>query len=217
MAFAVDARLYWDRKAENQTFAHPLNLEWLGALPKTARILDYGCGYGRVVAELTSAGWNAAVGVDFSAAMIDRGRREHPGLDLRCVSALPLGEPAGGFDAVLAFAVLTTIPGDEDQQALMAEFRRVLKPSGLLYLSDYPLQTDDRYSARYTAGAARHGVYGVWDREDGGVFRHHSRQRLGALLAGFDTVEEREIATTTLSGSPVVAIQVLARRSPSAA
>jgi SAM-dependent methyltransferase len=212
MTFATDARLYWDRKAENQTFAHPLNLAWLGALPRTSRILDYGCGYGRVVAELASAGWRAAVGVDFSAAMIDRGRREHPGLDLRCVSVLPLVEPAESFDAVLIFAVLTTIAANEDQDALMAEVRRVLKPGGLLYLSDYPLQTDDRYLARYAAGLAKHGVYGVWDREDGGVFRHHSRERLDALMSGFDILEQREIPTTTLSGSPAVAIQLLARR-----
>jgi hypothetical protein len=95
----------------------------------------------------------------------------------------------------------------------MTELRRVLKPGGLLYLSDYPLQTDDRYLARYGAGLGRHGVYGVWDREDGGLFRHHSRERLEALLAGFNILEQREIATTTLSGSPAVAIQVLARRS----
>ncbi|MEJ0066226.1 MAG: class I SAM-dependent methyltransferase [Caulobacteraceae bacterium] len=212
MSFAADARLYWDRKAEGQSFAHPLNLEWLANLPKTARILDYGCGYGRIVAELATAGWREAVGVDFSPAMIERGRREQPGLDLRCVLALPLDEPAESFDAVLVFAVLTTIMADEDQDALMAELRRVLKPKGLLYLSDYPLQTDDRYLARYAAGLDRYGVHGVWDREDGGVFRHQSRERLDALLAGFDILDERKVATATLSGFPAVAIQVLASR-----
>jgi SAM-dependent methyltransferase len=212
MTFAADSRQYWDSKAENQSFAHPLNPDWLEPLPKTARILDYGCGYGRVVAELVAAGWPETVGLDFSPAMIDRGRREHPGLDLRCLSAPPLDEPAGSFDAVLVFAVLTAIPSDKDQDALMAELRRVLKPGGLLYVSDYPLQTDDRYLGRYAAGMARHGIYGVWDREDGGVFRHHPHERLDSLLAGFDTLGRREIATVTLSGSPAVAIQILARR-----
>jgi len=213
MSFAAEDRRYWDRKAESQAFAHPLNPGWLTSLLKTARILDYGCGYGRIVAELAAGGWREAVGIDFSPAMIDRGRREHPGLDLRCVSALPLDEPPETFDAILIFAVLTTITADKDQDTLMTELRRVLKPGGLLYLSDYPLQTDDRYLARYGAGLGRHGVYGVWDREDGGLFRHHSRERLEALLAGFNILEQREIATTTLSGSPAVAIQVLARRS----
>jgi SAM-dependent methyltransferase len=212
MPFAPDARLYWDQKAAGQAFSHPLNLAWLADVPKAARILDYGCGYGRIAAELASAGWRAVVGVDFSQAMIDRGRQEQPALDLRCVSALPLDQPAGSFDAVLLFAVLTTMATDGDQDAVMAEVRRLLKPGGLLYLSDYPLQTDDRYLARYAAGQARHGVYGVWDREDGGVFRHHPRQRLGALLAGFDVLQARELATVTLSGAPAIAIQMLGRR-----
>jgi SAM-dependent methyltransferase len=206
------AQRYWDDNATVHTFSHPLNVDWLAALPKDARLLDYGCGYGRIVAELVAAGWPGAVGVDISAGMIARGREAHPGLDLRCIDGLPLAEPDGAFDAVLLFAVLTSIPDDGEQLALMDELRRLLKLGGLLYVSDYLLQTDDRHLARYRAGAARHGVYGVWDRDDGGVFRHHTRERLDELMVGFDLLAEREIETTTFSGAKVTAIQRLGRR-----
>jgi SAM-dependent methyltransferase len=206
------AQRYWDDNAAAVTFTHPLDLEWLADAPKHAHILDYGCGYGRTLAELAAAGWRGGVGVDFSAAMIERGRRAHPELDLRAIDSLPLADPDGGFDLVLLFAVLTTIPGSAAQRALMAELRRVTRPGGLIYLSDYLLQTDARHLARYEAGAARHGVYGIWDRGDGGTFRHHTRERLAELLEGFDLVAEREVATTTLSGAGVTAIQILGRR-----
>ena len=206
------AQRYWDATAATLSFTHPLDFAWLAELPRDARILDHGCGYGRTLAELAAAGWTNAVGVDFSAAMIERGRAAGPALDLRHIAGLPLAEPDGGFDAVILFAVLTTIPGDGAQRALMAELRRLLRPGGLVYLSDYLLQTDARNLARYEAGAARHGVYGVWDREDRGVFRHHSRAALDALMGGFEPVAEAEIATATLSGAPVTAIQRLARR-----
>ena len=203
---------YWDANAAALTFTHPLNLDWLAALPKAARILDYGCGYGRTLAELAAAGWTNAAGVDFSAAMIERGRAAQPTLDLRHIAGLPLAEPDGAYDAVILFAVLTTIPDDDEQRALMAELRRLIRPGGLLYVSDYLLQTDARNLARYEAGAARHGVYGVWDRDDGGVFRHHTREALDALMDGFGLIAEAEVETTTFSGAKVTALQRVARR-----
>jgi SAM-dependent methyltransferase len=209
---SAGAQDYWDANAAALTFTHPLNLGWLAGLPKAARILDYGCGYGRTLAELAAAGWTNAVGVDFSAAMIERGRAAEPALDLRHVAGLPLAEPDGAFEAVILFAVLTTIPDDGEQRALMAELRRLIRPGGLIYVSDYLLQTDARNLARYEAGAARHGVYGVWDREDGGVFRHQTRAALDALMDGFELVAEADVTTTTFSGAPATAIQRLARR-----
>ena len=206
------ARRYWDANASAYRFAHPLNLDWFAALPKEARILDYGCGYGRAVAELADAGWRNVIGVDFSAEMIARGRRTNPSLTLRHIETTPIAEPDGAFDAVTVFAVLTCIPDDDRQTALVAELHRLLKPGGLLYVSDYPLQDDERNRSRYRAGAARHAVYGVWDRDDGGVFRHHTREHLRALMAGFELVAEREIPTVTLSGAPATAIQLLGRR-----
>ena len=205
------AQAYWDANAEAYSFAHPLERAWLAELPKGARILDYGCGYGRMTAELAAAGWRA-VGVDFSAGMIARGRRAHPQLELRQVAGLPLHEADAAFDAAIVFAVLTCVPADADQRALVAELRRLIRPGGLLYISDYLLQPGERYAARYEAGLARHGVLGVWDREDGGVFRHHAREGLDALLADFELVSEREVETVTLSGASATAIQRLARR-----
>ena len=152
------------------------------------------------------------MGVDFAAGMIARGRREHPGLDLRHIEGLPLAEPDAAFDAAILFAVLTCIPADADQRALIAELTRLIRPGGLLYVSDYLLQTGARHLDRYRAGAARHGLYGVWDRGDGAVFRHHTREALDGLLAGFEPVAEREVETTTLSGASATAIQLLGRR-----
>ena len=206
------AQRYWDANAEAYSFAHPLELDWLAELPKDARILDFGCGYGRAVAALAAAGWRGSVGVDLSAGMIARGRREHPGLDLRHADRLPLDEPDGAFDAAVLFAVLTSIPDDAEQRAVMGELARLIRPGGLLYVSDYLLQAGDRYAARYAAGEARHGVLGVWDRDDGGVFRHHTHERLDELLAGFEPVAERSVETVTLSGASAVATQRLARR-----
>lgn len=207
-------RAYWDRIGPAQTFAHPLRQDWLAGLGPDARILDYGCGYGRNLQALGDQGWRNTLGVDFSAAMIARARDMHPRLDLRVIDSLPLAEPEASFDAVLLFAVLTCIPRDEDQIALVAELKRVLKPGGRLYLSDYPLQADQRNLARYRASQARHGIYGVWDREDGGVFRHHDMAWLHRLLSGWEELACEVIETSTMGGNAATVVQSL-RRAPS--
>src|SRR5580698_2535950 len=209
---STQSKAYWDANAGTFAFSHPLEPEWLAETPKGARCLDYGCGYGRTLAELWDAGWRNTLGVDFSGEMIARGSAEHPDLMLRHIKTTRLTEPDGAFDVAILFAVLTSVPDDAEQLAVMAELRRLLKAGGLLYLSDYGLQTDARYAERYRLGLERHGVMGVWDREDGGVFRHHTPDRLAALMAGFDVVAERQVESVTMSGAAAVLTQMLGRR-----
>jgi SAM-dependent methyltransferase len=209
-----DQRLYWDQVAAQKTFTHPINHVWLDAfVPPTARILDYGCGYGRAMAELASLGYTNLVGMDFSPAMVERGRQTYPALDLRVVEALPTAEPDGSFDAVLLLAVLTSIPNESEQEAVMAEMRRLLRARGVLYLSDMPLQADRRNLDRYKRDASEFGSYGVFRTEDGAVVRHHDEVRMGALLEGFEPLRTAEAELSTMNGNSATAIQMITRRS----
>ncbi|MGW5032036.1 hypothetical protein ACWEQW_12260 [Streptomyces nigra] len=49
------------------------------------------------------------------------------------------------------------------------------KHGGTRYVSDFLLQEDERNRARYARGSTHFDDYGVFETEDGGVFRHHSR------------------------------------------
>ena len=45
---------YWDEVAEIKTFTHPIDLELINNfLNNQSRIVDFGCGYGRIVKQLT--------------------------------------------------------------------------------------------------------------------------------------------------------------------
>jgi SAM-dependent methyltransferase len=203
-------RRYWDRAASQKTFTHPIDREWLQVFVKPAdRILDYGCGYGRVLGELAALGYGASVGVDFSARMIARGARLHPDLDLRVLAEPPLPEADGSFDVVMLFAVLTCIPDDGAQDALIQECRRLLRRDGLLYISDMPLQSSPEYRERYNRGAQRHGVYGVFETSDGAIVRHHDEGRLDSWLTGFKPLGRRDIDVVTMNGAPARAVQRL--------
>ncbi|WP_327702213.1 class I SAM-dependent methyltransferase [Streptomyces decoyicus] len=210
---------FWETTGSAKTFTHPLDPALLDAyVPQSARVLDYGCGYGRLTAELAGLGYGAVRGVDVSAALIARGRREHPGLELMRCPGLPLPFEDGAFDAALLFAVLTCVPGDADQTAIVGELGRLVRTGGVLYLSDVPLQNDALNRERYARFAERYGTYGVFETPDGGVFRHHPPERLRGLLreAGFSVLKERVGVVGTLDGRTAERLQLIARREPAA-
>ena len=65
---------YWNGEGATKRFTHPVNMDWLQKhLKPNARILDYGCGYGRVAVMLSEQGYQV-IGVDSAAAMIEKAR-----------------------------------------------------------------------------------------------------------------------------------------------
>ncbi|GAB2595270.1 class I SAM-dependent methyltransferase [Streptomyces capparidis] len=206
-------RDYWDSAGTEKTFGYPVEPSWLERLDRRARILDYGCGYGRLTGELAELGFTDVEGVDVAPNLLARAREEHPGGRFTLLQDPPrLPHPDGAVDAVLLFAVLTCVPTDAAQRELVAELLRVLRPGGLLYLSDLCLQDDERNRARYERFAGRYGTYGVFETSDGAVVRHHTPRWLRELFAGTDVEEAREVPGRTMNGRPVVATQMLLRR-----
>ena len=92
---------YWDRVAHQKRFSHPLQLNWLErSLDRQARILDYGCGYGRTLAELESAGFEKLIGVDFSTGMLARAKALSARAEFICNDGRPLPFREGVVDLV---------------------------------------------------------------------------------------------------------------------
>lgn len=207
-------REYWDGVAREKNFTLAPRLDSLAErLTPDARILDYGCGYGRVAAELAERGFFGVVGVDASPELVARGTREQPGLDLRAIDGLPLPFDDSHFDAVLLVAVLTCIPMSGGQDSLMAELERVLKPGGLIYIADFLLNDDPRNLARYERYATAYDAYGAFELEEGAVLRHHDPAYIAALLARFGTVSLQQTVTKTMNGHQSKAFHFLGYKS----
>jgi len=204
---------FWNQSAASKVFSHPLDhARFARAMARDAVILDYGCGYGRLCGELAGCGFSRVLGVDYSTDMIAAARRGWPQLDFSVVDGYALPLATANVDAVLLFAVLTCIPSDAAQRKLIAEISRVLKPGGLLVVSDYPLQHDARNLQRYAACEAEFGRYGTFRLADGGVVRHHAREWFRELLADFVIEEEIDVKATTMNGNPTQIVQMWAWR-----
>lgn len=206
---------YWNAAAAAGTkqFAHPLHMPWLEDVSRSATLLDYGCGYGRIMKDLAQQGFNNLAGADTSPTMIAQARQRHSAMrftTLGTPAKLPMA--AASVDMILLFAVLTCIPEDQAQRSLIDELTRVLKLNGLLYVSDLLLQTDQRNQDRYAQSAERYGTYGVFKTANGAVCRHHPSDWFTTLLAELDPIATRHITVPTMNGHESEGIQLLTRK-----
>ncbi len=205
---------YWNRVGPTKPFRHPVDLDRLWELlAPDSRILDFGCGYGRVLGLLLAEGFTNLIGFDPAPAMVDEAQRNLPAVQFQLLKDPPrLPLPGWSVDAFLLTSVLTCVPTDEGQTDVIQEAQRVLKPGGLLYITDLWLQTDARNIERYVRDVDKYGVYGVFDLPEGVTVRHHDRRWIEALTSQFDLVSLEEIQVTTMNGHSAHGFQWLGRK-----
>ena len=94
------------------------------------RILDVGCGPGKLLSDLREQGWKV-YGVDFSPIAVEYARSQH-GLDVRLGDLFQAGYESGFFDVVMFNHSLEHIYNPVET---LKEAHRILKPGGLLFIS----------------------------------------------------------------------------------
>jgi SAM-dependent methyltransferase len=205
---------YWNKVAETKTFTHPLDTGLLEQYFRPGdKILDYGCGYGRLTNELYMAGYKNITGVDTSAALIDRGKKAFPYLPLELIETpSSLEFPDESFDLILLFAVLTCIPSNKAQRELLTLLREKLKKGGAVYISDYYLQDSRVEAETYAMLDDDKNNYGVFTLPEGATFRHHTKKWISELLKEFTIVSEKTVEVKTMNGHAADAFQILATR-----
>lgn len=111
----------------------------LSILPK-GRVLDLGCGDGRITKELLKAGYEA-IGVDYSADMLAQaGEGPYVQGDMR---ELDVSEQ---FDSVISiFTSFGYFDDREDDKRVVANVYRALKPGGVFVLDLTPTKSDDEF------------------------------------------------------------------------
>jgi SAM-dependent methyltransferase len=143
-------------------------VEALLAESGATRVLDAGCGTGRVAIELASRGL-AVIGIDADTSMLSSARTKAPEITW-CEADLsdPAGIPAGPFDLVLLAGnvMIFVEPGTEGE--VVANLVGVLAPGGLL-VAGFSLQPDQltvQHYDQFTAavGLASVARWSTWDR-----------------------------------------------------
>ncbi|MGW4295763.1 class I SAM-dependent methyltransferase [Micromonospora chersina] len=138
-------------------------------VPPGSRILDAGCGTGRVAAALAERG-HTVVGVDADPVLIDAARADHPGprflvADLAELDLATQGEPEPFDAAVVAGNVMAFVaPGTE--RAVLTRIAAHVRPDGPVVVGfgtdrGYPLTDLDADAV--AAGLRLEHRFATWD------------------------------------------------------
>ena len=105
----------------------------------SGRVLEIGCGAGRVLGYLVELGGDAA-GIDIAPAMVDQCRRIYPTADVRVGDLRDLGVSiAGPFNAVLAMYNVLDVVDDVERRRVLSDIHEQLGAQGLLVFSSHNL------------------------------------------------------------------------------
>jgi len=113
-------------------------------------VADVGCGPGYVTGYLHDAGVDA-FGIDLSPEMVAIAQRDHPGLRFEVGTMTDLDLEDDSVAGIVAFWSVIHVP-DEAVPGVFEEFRRVLRPHGLVlvgfHVGDETQHTSEGYTGR---------------------------------------------------------------------
>ena len=193
---------YWNKVAEQKNFTHKLLIEEINNfINKDSVILDVGCGYGRTLNDFYKLNYHNLTGIDYSENMISRAKKLNPQITYKLMSDNLIPFNDNSFDCIILFAVLTCIIENNDQIKIINEIYRVLKPDGVIYISDYLLNTDERNIQRYKEYKNKYENYGTFEIENNGIVRHHKKEWIQNIISIFKTIKYNELIHTTMNGN----------------
>lgn len=210
----MTAQKYWNDVGSKKIFEDPFYLDKFSPfLSQDAQILEYGCGYGRMMKILKSAGYQNLVGYDFAPNMIARGFLENPDLDLRLLEnagIIPCDDES--IDAVVMSTVLCCITDEQALAALIKEIRRVLKTNGVLYLTDFLICDHPNYKEKYAIGLQQFGSWGIYTTSENLTVRHFTTRVIMDLLASFDIQWFEQFNFKTMNQNPAKTFHCVAKK-----
>lgn len=159
------------------------------------RLLDWGCGCGRVMRWWADLPETAVLGCDYNSKLVRWVNGNLPFAEARkndLQPPLPYGRDE--FDVAYAISIFTHLSNDL-AAAWMAEIRRVLRPGGLFFFTTHGRAYRDRLEAAKGARFDRGEPVVLFPAAEGSnlcASYHPTEWIRGRLLAGFDLVELRE-------------------------
>ena len=191
-------------------------VELLGRLKAGDKILDLGCGTGKVSEYLAEKGY-LVTGVDLNEKALKEAQERNSKITYLVADAtegLPFENEV--FEAVVVSFVFVSIINKEKQRIVAEEIKRVLKPGGYLWLCEGTYSPD--YLERYKKGKEMLGEDNVaFSLDPEGqikrVIRHYKEEDFDSLFVGLFKIEStKTVVKSPSSGMNVESLRMIYKK-----
>lgn len=164
---------------ETVSFTSPLPSEmFFTNISKQARIIDLGCGYGRVLKFLFEEGYRNLSGIDSSSKLIERAKVYFPNADYFISPILEL-DTSKKFDCVLLCGVLEYIYSDDERTSISNIVFDLLSENGFVFVECFLL--DKHYINNYFVNLMQGDCWGTVYSENARL-RHTTSEKIDNLF-----------------------------------
>lgn len=182
-AYNADPKKYED--ATEEMILREEIEEFMSRLPnKELPVLDAGCAFGRDTALFSKNGLKVE-GIDMSDGLLERAKERHPDLSFHKMDIRQLEFPDESFSGIWCNATLLHLT-NEDMEKALDEFRRVLIPNGIIFMSLKEGEGEEELVEKFSSNSARY--YNYHTEEAVRKLVESSRLKVAKLY----TINERE-------------------------
>lgn len=159
--------------SNKRSYLTPDILDFKKYVEKGDKILDLGCGNGRLFELFGSKDKITYSGVDSSKNLIEIAKKKYPRGDFSVGSGLDLNYPNGSFDIIFSLAVMHHLPGKDQRAKFLSEAFRVLRHGGTMILTVWDLTIDPKIRAKLFSNKVKH-LLGLSQLENGDILYPYS-------------------------------------------
>lgn len=197
----------WKSFPGNEVIAtSPFSNEVFDFIGTSGRVLDLGCGNGRISKLIKKHGYQVyGIDINKDAILFAQGDPSLSGAEFSVQDAKQTSFSDNFFDAVIEQATLGCME-PEERAFVLQEIHRILKPDGVVSITEFGIRSDR--TDEYRQDAVLTGEYGthIVKREDGSEwFRVHNfeENELENLIegSGFQILSESHPTFSSLKGN----------------
>jgi len=179
---------------------------------KNSRLLDLGCGNGRLLLYLNEVGYKQYLGVDQSEGLLKQAQEINPDAKFKMADIAKLEKGEKNFDVVFAIASFHHLP-PKDQLKALKRWKTYIKPGGHLIMTNWNLHQKKYRPTLWKSLFTKYGFRGClipWKRQLDRYYYAFTLRRLRKLLntAGY-TLIENEYVSDGKSSSILAAKNIL--------
>lgn len=172
-----DNSTYWGENTQSMVFTTPLpSKDIMGCIPKNSFILDFGCGYGRIVEYIEKLGYSNYLGIDISNDLVLRAKQYHPNYNFEVASLKDLIRRNMRFDVIIIMGVIENIFESSDRNIFVKELFELLNGDGIVYLETFLLD-DLVHKEKYIFAQKNGYLYGTLILNDGNLILFHDTEK----------------------------------------